>query len=168
MPDVTLIWAHGRDSRPWGDKSTAFAEAARARGFMFEAPDFQDLRAEPDRRVERLVALVKGRRAPVALMGSSMGGYVAAAAALQVAARALFLLAPAFYFPGYRCQDFSGLVVPTTVIHGWRDDVIPPRTSVRFAEAIRARLVLLDGDHRLTANLPELLSHFAFFLESLH
>ena len=167
MEACTLLWAHGRDSEPWGDKSTALAAAARARGFVFEAPDFRDLHHEPDARAARLAGIVRGLPGPAALVGSSMGGYVAAAAAMQVPVRGLFLLAPALYFPGYERQDFSGLTAPVTVVHGWRDDVIPPAHSVRFAEGLRARLLLLDGDHRLKANLPDLLKYFTMFLDEI-
>jgi alpha/beta superfamily hydrolase len=95
-----------------------------------------------------------------------MGGYVAAAAAAQFPARGLFLLAPAFYVPGYE-QFVPPPSCPATIVHGWRDDVVPWESSVQFAARSRIRLLLLDGDHRLTANLPEIAVIFRRFLDEL-
>ena len=36
-----------------------------------------------------------------------------------------------------------------TIVHGWRDDVIPVENSVRYAKQYNAALHILDGDHRL-------------------
>ena len=60
------------------------------------------------------------------LVGSSMGGYVATVAAETLKPKGLFLLAPAFYLPGYRQTDFKPPTDRTLVFHGWRDDIVPP------------------------------------------
>ena len=78
--------------------------------------------------------------------------------------RALFLMAPAFYVPGYEQYVPPAPACPVTLVHGWRDDVVPWEGSVRYAATCRAQLTLLDGDHRLTANLPELSRLFGWFL----
>jgi hypothetical protein len=54
-----------------------------------------------------------------------------------------------------------------TIVHGWRDDVVPWEGSVRYAARSRARLALIDGDHRLTANLAEVSALFRMFLHEL-
>ncbi len=52
----------------------------------------------------------------------------------------------------------SRLRVPTLVVHGTRDEVIPARASERFVDALAAPVKELwlvpDGDHRLAAAAP--------------
>ena len=36
-----VIYNHGKDSIPWGEKAIALAEVAKQRGFMFISPDYQ-------------------------------------------------------------------------------------------------------------------------------
>ena len=94
-----------------------------------------------------------------------MGGYVATATAAKIGARGLFLLAPALYMPGF--EEFMPATrpdCPTMIVHGWHDDVVPYTGSVRYGEETGAGLVLLNGDHRLTANIAQINRLFADFL----
>lgn len=158
-----LCFAHGKESGPWGTKIQALAEVARERGWAVESLDFQGM-DDPQARVAKLAAYVRELAAPPLLAGSSMGGFVAAAVAAALPVRGLFLMAPAFYVPGYEQYVPLPPRCPVTIVHGWRDDVVPWEGSVRYAAACRAQLTLLDGDHRLTANLPQLARLFALFL----
>ena len=88
-------------------------------------------------------------RSPPLLVGSSMGGYVSAAAAATLRPRALFLLAPAFYMPGFEEYTPQDVPAPTTIVHGWHDDIVPVENSVRWAREHRATLHVLDSNHRL-------------------
>jgi hypothetical protein len=54
-----------------------------------------------------------------------------------------------------------------SIVHGWRDSVVPWEGSVRYAAQCRARLTLIDADHRLTANLAEVKEFFRMFLQKL-
>lgn len=166
MTDVRLIWCHGSLSQPWGTKSKGLAETAKAAGLTMDAVDFQDL-DNPDQRVERLVETLADSKEPVILAGSSMGGYVASAAARQISPLGLFLLAPAFYLPGYGTHVFSGLPSTVSIIHGWQDDVVPVDNSIRFAGQHRAALHLLNDDHRLSNSLPDINSLFSHFLNTV-
>ena len=74
---------------------------------------------------------------------------MAAAAATRVGARALFLLAPAFYMPGFEQYTPQDVAVPTAIVHGWRDEIVPVENSIRWAREHRAALHLLDSEHRL-------------------
>ena len=48
--------------------------------------------------------------------------------------------------------------VPTVILHGTRDDVVPIETSRRFAaERPHVKLIELDDDHELLATLPVIL-----------
>ena len=93
-----------------------------------------------------------------------MGGFVAAAVAAELPCRGAFLMAPAFYVPGYEQYGPPPARCPVTIVHGWRDDVVPWQGSVRYAAAARCRLALVDGDHRLTDNLGEGGQFFSMFL----
>ena len=96
-----------------------------------------------------------------------MGGYVACAAARHKDVIGLFLLAPAFYLPGYDMHVFSGLPKAISVIHGWNDSVVPVENSIRFAKRHKANLHILDDNHTLEESTEVLCALFARFLETL-
>lgn len=161
-----VVWAHGAEAPPWGTKSLRLAAVAAEAGFEFQAPDFSDL-SDPDARAERLATLVRELR-PDVLAGSSMGAY----ACLRAASRGgnvsgLFLTAPALFIPGYAVTEFNTPDVPTEVIHGWRDDIVPVQNAIRFAHRHRATLHLLDADHRLAGRTEDVADFFRLFLNSL-
>ncbi|MDC0336002.1 alpha/beta fold hydrolase [Pseudodesulfovibrio sp.] len=166
MTDIRLIWCHGSLSQPWGDKSKALADIAKGHGLTMDAVDFQDLE-NPDERVQRLVGKLNETTHPAILVGSSMGGYVASAAAKQADVLGLFLLAPAFYFPGYDVHVFSGLPQAISVVHGWDDDVVPVENSIRFAKLHKADLHILPDGHRLSESLGAIGSLFNHFLTTV-
>ncbi len=166
MGKATIIWCHGSLSQPWGTKSKALEEIAEAERMTMEALDFQDLE-DPDLRVERLALKIAEIDGPVILAGSSMGAYVATAAAKLVEVQGLFLLAPAFYLPGYDIHVFSNLPKTVSVIHGWDDDVVPVDNSIRFAGQHRADLHILPDGHRLSESIETIGSLFSDFLYTL-
>ncbi len=155
MSEVSVYFSHGQESGPWGTKISAMAEAVRALGCRAESVDYRGI-ADPAERAEKLVAECEGVDAPLVLVGSSMGGYVAAAAAPRVRPAGLFLLAPAFYLEEYGVPTLPVPEAPLEIVHGWRDDVVPPDDSIRFARECRATLHLVDGDHRLTETIDEI------------
>jgi len=98
------------------------------------------------------------------LVGSSMGGYVSTVASETLKPEALFLMAPAFYLPGYANQTPRSGARQTCIVTGWRDEVIPVEHSIRFAQAQKATLHILDGDHRLNEVLADVGQLFDQFL----
>lgn len=162
-----VIFSHGKESGPWGTKISALAAVARNEGFTVESIDYTDL-AAPEARVRRLVERCAGEEGPVVLVGSSMGGYVAAVASRAVNPAGLFLMAPAVGLPGYAEQDPAPRSGKTFVVHGWHDEVIPTENVVRFVRRNRARLFLVEGDHGLVGQLPFIEELFALFLDSLY
>ena len=76
----------------------------------------------------------------------------------------LFVMAPAIFVPGYESYDIVSITCPVTVVHGWRDDVVPVECGIRFAQEHSADLYVLDSDHRLTESLEKIESLFAGFL----
>jgi dienelactone hydrolase len=166
MSQPTVCFSHGKESGPWGTKIQALAEIARASAWAVESLDYRGM-DDPQARVDLLVSWCRTQISPYALVGSSMGGHVVAAAANQVAPAGVFVMAPAFYVAGYEEHTPASPACPVTIVHGWRDEIIPWQNSVRFAEECHARLLLLDSDHRLTDVLEELGHHFKLFLDSL-
>lgn len=164
MPAV--YFSHGQESGPWGTKIDAMAEVVGELGCRVESIDYQGI-ADPTERVEKLVACCTGLTEPLVLVGSSMGGHVATAAAEKVAAVGLFVLAPAFYMEGYEDLTPPAPAIPITIVHGWDDDIVPVENSIRFAKACNATLHLVDGDHRLTANLDEITYYLRAFIHNL-
>ena len=160
-PNKRVVFAHGKESGPWGIKIQALAEIARSAGAEVESPDYSRI-GNPEKRLEQLLAL-NFQADKLILVGSSMGGYVSALAAKPLAASGLFLLAPAFYLPGYPQQpDVTGIEVE--LVHGWNDMVVPVDNSIRFARQHQATTHLLNSDHRLNDVIEPICQLFSIFL----
>ena len=159
-----VCFAHGKESGPWGIKITRLAEVARARRFEVMSPDYSGTQ-NPHERVQQLLALAP-RAASLVLVGSSMGGYVSAMACAALKPAALFLMAPALYFPGWE-EEPQGMPGRTGVVHGWDDDIVPVQRAQRFAELHRAELHLLHSGHTLNDQLPLLCRLFDRMLEQV-
>lgn len=163
---TTVIFSHGQESGPWGTKIKAMAELVKELGCHADSIDYQGI-ADPTARVEKLVAACEGIDDALILVGSSMGGHVATAAADRVGAAGLFVLAPAYYMEGYEELTPPPPAIPVCIVHGWRDDVVPPDNSIRFARGCNAELHLIDGDHRLTDNIVEICAYLKRFIGRL-
>jgi len=163
----TVCFSHGKESGPWGSKIKSMAKVAERCGFAVESIDYRGV-ADPDERVEKLLAwrpVVSGR---LVLVGSSMGSYVAAVAARKVSPDGLFLLAPAIAVPGFgKIQNPLPKARQCAIIHGWRDEIIPPELIIEYARRHALTLHLLPGDHRLMEVLQEIEVLFAEFLSSV-
>jgi pimeloyl-ACP methyl ester carboxylesterase len=166
MTQPIIVFSHGQDGEPWGNKIVAMAAVARQLGFLAESIDYRGM-ADPAARVEKLLAFCKTLDAAPVLTGSSLGGHVATAVASQVGARALFLLAPAFYMPGYEQYTPSAPTCPITIVHGWNDDIVPVANSIRYAREYQCTLHLIASDHRMSADIDRIVRYLKLFLESL-
>ncbi len=162
----TVVFSHGKESGPWGAKITAMAAVARELGVAVESVDFRGM-DDPAARVEKLVAQVAPLSAAVVLVGSSLGGHVAAAAAARVNARGVFLLAPAFYMAGFEAHTPKDVACPSAIVHGWHDDIVPVDNSVRWAREHCAALHVLDSDHRLEDRIEAICRLLRSFLIDL-
>lgn len=159
--DRLVVFAHGKESGPWGTKITHLAGVARDAGFAVISPDYSHTH-DPKKRVVELLALAPRARTLV-LAGSSMGGYVSAMACEELAPAALFLMAPALYFPGWD-EEPAGIPRRCSVVHGWGDDIVPVDRAIRFAQRNRAALHVLDSGHTLNDRLPDLARIFGELL----
>ena len=152
---TTVIFSHGQESGPWGTKIRAMAALVKELGCRAESIDYQGM-ADPTERVDKLISEGRHIDDALILIGSSMGGHVATAAANVLDAAGLFVLAPAYYMPGYEELTPDPPRMPTSIVHGWHDDVVPVENSIRFAGQCAATLHIVNGDHRLTENIDEI------------
>ncbi|NIS91362.1 MAG: alpha/beta fold hydrolase [Woeseiaceae bacterium] len=164
MPAV--YFSHGQESGPWGSKIKSMAATVEKLGCRVVSVDYQGI-ADPTERVDKLIEECSGVAEPLVLVGSSMGGHVATAAAEKVGAIGIFVLAPAYYMPGYESLTPPPPDMPIAIVHGWNDDVVPVDNSIRFARECNGSLHVLDGDHRLTANIDDINELLARFIENL-
>ena len=166
VPARHVVFSHGKESGPWGRKISSLAEVARSEGYEAHSVDYRGL-DDPRQRIARLVEFSKELSGSLVLVGSSLGGYVAVASASLLHARGVFLMAPALYMPGLPELRQNVLDCPTTVVHGWRDAVVPFDHSVRFAQSYRAALHLLESDHNLHNQIRVVQYLFEYFLIAL-
>ncbi|GAB3357982.1 hypothetical protein [Lysobacter tyrosinilyticus] len=174
MPGHCIL-CHGFESGPDATKVTALADVAQRLGWTHERPDFTDLDARREvselgdvfARVQRLLALARDAvtRGPLVLAGSSLGAWISGQVSLQVPVRGLFLMAPPIALDA--AHPIDAAQVPVSIIHGWDDELIPATQVVDWARARRARLLLVDDSHRLSAHVEASAVAFAQFLESL-
>ena len=166
------ILSHGFESGPDATKVTALAEAAEALGWTFERPDYTDLDAQrevselgnvPD-RIERLSALAHAaaQRGPLVLAGSSLGAYISGLVSLQLPVVGLFLMSPPIRMG--KAHPLDAAPVPTSIIHGWRDELIAADEVIMWAQARRDRLLMVDDTHRLTEHVESSKLAFAALL----
>jgi pimeloyl-ACP methyl ester carboxylesterase len=163
---TTVIFSHGQESGPWGTKIQAMAETVRGIGCEADSIDYRGI-ADPTERVHHLLDSCGDIDDALVLVGSSMGGHVATAAASELNAAGLFVLAPAYYMPGYEELTPTAPGMPVCIVHGWRDDVVQVENSIRFAQSCHAELHILDGDHRLTENIDEINYYLTRFIEKI-
>ena len=162
---TTVIFSHGQESGPWGTKIRAMSELAKSLGCNVDSIDYQGI-ADPTARVEKLVRECAGIDDALILVGSSMGGHVATAAASTLGAAGLFVLAPAYYMEEYEELTPLPPSMPTCIVHGWHDDIVPVENSIRYARECSATLHLVNGDHRLTGNISEINQYLEHFIKS--
>lgn len=169
------ILSHGFESGPEAAKVAALAQAAERHGWTHERPDYTDLDAKREvsdlgdvyARIDRLLALARkaAERGPVVLAGSSLGAYISGTVSMQVKPAALFLMAPPIAMgPAPRLQAAD---VPISIIHGWDDELIPAADVVAWAAPRRARVLLVNDSHRLTAHVQGSADAFAQLLQTL-
>ncbi len=168
-----LLFCHGLESGPHGHKYRSL----RAAGCRVVSPDCRarDLQARVDVYLRLLTAGAPDELAEVIVIGSSFGGIAGLIAVIEAHARGyavggLLLCAPALELrqpPADRMLDEGRLraPVPTVVIHGRGDEVIPIAVSRRFAaradHRARVRLIEVDDGHGLRDSHPVLLAELA-------
>ena len=107
-----------------------------------------------------------GGRTPLVLAGSSMGAFISARVSLAVDVQGLFLMAPPTQLEGYDIV-LEAAPVPTCIVHGWHDELIPAGEVVRWAQARSDHLVLVNDSHRLADHVEFCAQEFGRFVQGL-
>ncbi|MHC1479684.1 alpha/beta family hydrolase [Frateuria aurantia] len=167
-----ILLSHGSDSGPDATKVSVLAAHAEQRGWStrrldYRAADRQGHAESVPLRLEALLQAIDACPQPPVLVGSSMGSFVSGLAAQRRPAAGLFLLATPLAIPGVAEAFACPAGVPACFVHGWRDDICPPDPVYAHAASQRAELLLLDGDHRLSDQLPAIVQAFDRFLTEL-
>ena len=166
-----VILSHGLESGPNATKVSALAEIAQDLGWTHERPDYSAIdRVGKFGDIDARIALLRERaqraQGPLVLAGSSMGAFVSALVSLDVPCVGLFLMAPPPFIEGY-AQTLKAARQPTSIVHGWDDELIPAQAVIDWAQPRHDRLVLVDDSHRLAAHVDFCAHHFGDFLQSL-
>lgn len=153
-----VLFAHGMESGPWGPKITEMAQVAKDLGCSVESIDYQG-QYDFDERVEFLQQHAASQNGyqdkRLILVGSSMGGYVSAAAVQSVFKHhppaGLLLLAPAVGVDGYGKVTMPSMqfTMPVYIVHGWQDDVVKPDYAIDLARQHCLNLLMVNDGHRL-------------------
>ena len=169
------ILSHGFESGPDATKVTALADVAERLGWTHQRPDYTDLDNRRDvtplgdvpARITRLLALAQAAaaRGQVVLAGSSLGAYISGHVSQQVPVVGLFLMAPPVLMQG--APPMQAATVPTSIIHGWHDELIAAQQVVDWAALRQARLLLVDDGHRLSDHVHASADAFAALLGAL-
>jgi pimeloyl-ACP methyl ester carboxylesterase len=140
-----IVFIHGSDS----NSQTYKAQVLRKQFPKMIVPDFTGPLGV---RMAKLEAIL-GDQIGWTLIGSSLGGLMAALFTTKHPEQVhhLVLLAPALNLPEFSKHLPKAVRVPTLLIHGRKDDVVPPEMVRRLTKQIFPRLtyMLVDDDHRL-------------------
>jgi predicted alpha/beta hydrolase family esterase len=153
MDNSKIIYLHGLESSSQSGKARQFAE--KFPGMV--TPDFTGSFEE---RMKQLKPIL-GRRKNWTIIGSSFGGLMGAVFTCQHPSqvRKLILLAPALlpdHFGAY--LNLETVSVPTVLIHGTEDDVVPPAPAREVAERLfsNLKIISVEDGHRLQKAFGEL------------
>ena len=153
MDTRRLIYLHGSDSNSNSGKARLFREWFP--GML--TPDFTGSFAE---RMTQLYSILSDQTGWT-LIGSSYGGLMGTIFTLEHATqvRKLILLAPALTLePLASRADLQPVSVPTTLIHGTLDTVVPLEPVRAVAQKLFTDLTIhiVEDDHRLGKSVHEL------------
>ncbi len=153
MDNARIIYLHGLESTSQSGKARQFAE--KFPGMV--TPDFTGSFEE---RMKQLKPIL-GRKKNWTIIGSSFGGLMGTVFTCEhpTQVRKLILLAPALlrdHFAAY--LDLEPVSVPTVIVHGTEDDVVPLEPVREIAEKLFTNLqyIVVDDGHRLHKAFEEL------------
>lgn len=169
-----VIISHGLESSPDATKATALSRVVEAMGFTSERPDYRHWDSNQSRnhlgdvqgRITRLHDIAKKVQGPLILAGSSMGAFISARVSLVVPVAGLFMMAPPTQLEGFEIR-LEAADVPTCIVHGWDDELIPAVEVMKWAQPRRNELVLVNDSHRLAGHVEFCAEVFARFVRSL-
>jgi pimeloyl-ACP methyl ester carboxylesterase len=153
MINNRLIYLHGSESDSNSGKARLFRE-------WFPGMLTPDFSGSFNERMDQLYAILNNQT-DWTLIGSSYGGLMGTIFTLDntTQVRKLILLAPALTLnPLASLADPQPVSVPTVIIHGTADDVVPLEPVRAIAQKLFTNLTyhLVEDDHRLGKSVHEL------------
>lgn len=153
IDNVRLIYLHGLESDSNSGKARLFRE-------WFPGMLTPDFKGSFEDRMSQLVPILSDKTSWT-LIGSSFGGLMGTVftCAHPTQVRKLVLLAPALLreqFASY--LDLEPVSVPTVIIHGTLDTVVPFEPVREIAQKLFTNLTyhIVEDDHRLGKSVHEL------------
>jgi pimeloyl-ACP methyl ester carboxylesterase len=153
MDNTRIIYLHGLESSSQSGKARQFAE--KFPGMV--TPDFSGSFEE---RMKQLKPIL-GRKKNWTIIGSSFGGLMGTVFTCEhpTQVRKLILLAPALLRDPFGVYlNLETVSVPTVIVHGTADDVVPLEPVRELAEKLFTDLkyIVVDDGHRLQKTFGEL------------
>jgi pimeloyl-ACP methyl ester carboxylesterase len=153
MDNTKIIYLHGLESTSQSGKARQFAE-------IFPGMVTPDFTGSFEDRMKQLKPIL-GRKKNWVIIGSSFGGLMGTVFTCEhpTQVRKLILLAPALlrdHFAAY--LNLEAVSVPTVIVHGTADDVVPLEPVREIAEKLFSNLqyIVVDDGHRLQKTFGEL------------
>ena len=148
-----LIYLHGLESDSNSGKARLFRE-------WFPGMITPDFKGSFEERMSQLLPILSGKT-DWTLIGSSFGGLMGAVFTCQhpTQVRKLVLLAPALLRDAFGSHlDLKPVSVPTIIIHGTLDDVVPLEPVREIALKLFTNLTyhIVEDDHRLHKTTQEM------------
>ena len=146
MDPSRIVFIHGQNV----EKSQTYkAQVLRKLFPGMVTPDFDGTLVERMQQLKAILAKGDGWT----LIGSSLGGLMAVLFTSQNPGlvRKLILLAPAVVLPEFSQIPPASIDIPTTIIQGTQDELIPVRVARGLAEKTFTHLtyMVVEDDHRL-------------------
>ncbi|MDK1027941.1 MAG: YqiA/YcfP family alpha/beta fold hydrolase [Anaerolineae bacterium] len=141
-----MIFLHGQESSSQTHKASVMRESYPE----IIVPDFS---GSLDNRMKALYPIL-GDKPGWTIIGSSLGGLMGAIFTCEFPEQVekQVLLAPALMLPEFTPYlERESVSVPTTIIHGTQDEVVPLETTREIAEKVFSNLTYrtLEDNHRL-------------------
>ncbi len=167
-----LYYIHGYQSDPNSTKGTLFKEKLNATAIQYRDCEPEDLVIADC--LKRISDVIKDEE-NVVLIGSSLGGFLAASTAINHShIKKLILLNPAIIPPSTNLDDHQSVPrsiledmidmrmfknrinADITILRGTEDDLVPDNWINKFATAQEATIKFLHDDHSFSRNLTRL------------
>jgi predicted alpha/beta hydrolase family esterase len=153
LDNSKIIYLHGSESTSKSGKARQFAE-------LFPGMVTPDFTGSFEERMKQLNQIL-GRRKNWIIIGSSFGGLMGTVFTCKHPdqVRKLILLAPALLPDQFALYlDLEPVSVPTVVVHGRDDDIVPLEPSRELAEKFFSNLTyhIVNDGHRLQKAFGEL------------
>ncbi len=146
MDNKKIIYLHGLESTSQSGKARQFAE-------KFPGMATPDFTGEFEERMQQLYPIL-GNEKDWTIIGSSYGGLMGTVFTCKhpTQVRKLILLAPALLRERFGSfLDIEPVSVPTVLIHGSEDDIVPLEPVREIAEKLFINLeyIVVEDGHRL-------------------